>query len=308
MNINDIRRILVVGTGTMGQKIALQCARCGYDVIAYDANAKSLANAQAKIAAYAGELVERKLLAPEQSGPALARITLTANPEDGAAADLVSESIFEDVELKARVFAQFDRICPPHTIFTTNTSTLLPSMWAQATGRPDRFAALHFYGVWDAALADIMPHPGTAPEVVALLVAFAKRIGQVPFVMPKEHPGYVGNAIMGAINDTAMDLVFGKGVTTIEDFDRAEMVVLGVGLPCFANLDFVGLDTLHHIIESSLKQAPDPRKQAFADQLKRDYLDRGFLGVKSGRGFYTYPNPAWSRPGFLKGEASTGND
>lgn len=147
MNMENIRQILVVGTGTMGQMIALQCARHGYEVIAYDCSAESLENAKAKIPAYAAKLVAQQWMTPEESAAALADITYTLNPEDGANADLVSESVYEDPELKARVFAQFNAICPAHTIFTTNTSTLLPSLYAAATGRPAQFAALHFYWV-----------------------------------------------------------------------------------------------------------------------------------------------------------------
>ena len=106
--------------------------------------------------------------------------------------------MLEDPDLKAKVFAQFHQICQPKTVFTTNTSTLLPSMWAEATGRPAQFAALHFYDVFEHNLVDVMPHPGTSPEIVELLAAFAKRIKQVPLVFKKEHPGYVSNAIFEA--------------------------------------------------------------------------------------------------------------
>ena len=107
-------------------------------------------------------------MTPETSAAALSRIRYTSRPEDGADADLLSESVYEDPDLKAKVFAQFNGICHPKTVFTTNTSTLLPSMYAEATGRPAQFAALHFYGVFDHNLADVMPHPGTSPETIAL--------------------------------------------------------------------------------------------------------------------------------------------
>lgn len=227
MNIDDIRHLLVVGTGTMGQKIALQCARYGYEVIAYDGFAKSLENAQERIPAYATDLVSQGLMTAAEAEATLTRITYTLNPEDGAQADLISESVLEDPELKGKIFAQFNAICPPHTLFTTNTSTLLPSMFAAATGRPDKFAALHFYGVWIKNLADIMPHPGTSPETLSLLEAFARRIGQVPTVLKKEYPGYIGNTILGALNAVAFKLVFVDRVASVEDVDRAFMLLEG---------------------------------------------------------------------------------
>lgn len=302
MNVDDIRKILVVGMGTMGQKIALQCARFGFEVVAYDPAATSLENAQARIPVFAAQLVENEKMTPEESEAALSRISWTPNPEDGADADLVSESVFEDPDLKGKVFGRLNEICKPETVFTTNTSTLLPSMYAEATGRPARFAALHFYGVFDHQLADVMPHPGTAPEIVELLAAFARRIRQVPLVFRREHPGYVANAIFGAMNDVAIKLALVDKIVSVEDVDRAVMLHLGMPLGPFGLNDIVGLDTIWHVMQSNAKITGDPGVQAFADEFKRDYIDKGLLGVKTGRGFYTYPDPAYLRPGFLGGE------
>lgn len=200
------------------------------------------------------------------------------------------------------MFAQFNEICPPHTIFTTNTSTLLPSTYADATGRPERFAALHFHQlVWDANLVDIMPHAGTKPETVELLAAFARRIDQVPLVLKKESAKYVMNAMLGAINETAFNLL-NDGVASVEDIDRAFMIVMRTSSGPFGSLDFVGLDTVWHIMQSKARATQDAKAQAAADEFKKRYIDKGLLGVKAGKGFYTYPDPAYQRPGFLKGE------
>jgi len=301
MKVDDIHKILVVGTGTMGQKIALQCARFGYEVVAYDPVPKSLDNAKAKIPAFAAELVAQQKMTPEASEAALSRIRYTSRPEDGADADLLSESVFEDPDLKAKVFAQFNQICQPKTIFTTNTSTLLPSMYAEATGRPAQFAALHFYGVFDANLADVMPHPGTSPETVELLAAFAKRIKQVPLVFKREYPGYVANVIWGAMNEMAIKIALVEKVASIEDVDRAVMIFFGIPRGPFGLNDYIGLDTIWHVMQSKARISGDAGDQQFADEFKRDYIDKGWLGVKSGRGFYTYPDPAYLRPEFLGG-------
>lgn len=305
MKIEEVRRVLVVGSGTMGQQIAFQCAMHGYEVILYDVSLEALDTATAKIKSYAAQLVGQERLKSDKATAALARISFTNNPEEGTRADLLSESIPEDPDLKGRVFAEFNTICPRHTIFTTDTSTLVPSMYAEATGRPEQFAAFHFYQyVWDSNLVDIMPHPGTSPETVQLLRAFAKRIGQVPLVFKKEHPGYVVNAILGAINNTAINLVFTDDVASVEDVDRAIMIALKMPMGPFGSLDVVGLDTVWHITQTKAKLSGDPEIQAWADRLKRDYIDKGRLGLKSGQGFYTYPDPAYARPGFLTGEAS----
>jgi 3-hydroxybutyryl-CoA dehydrogenase len=303
MNVEDLRRVLVVGSGTMGQQIALQCAMHGYEAIAYDVAAAALETAAAQIQTYAEQLVRQQRLTPDEAKAAVARIRFTTDPAEAARADLLSESIPEDPDLKARVFAQFNALCPPHTLFTTNTSTLVPSMYAAATGRPGQFAALHFYQyVWDAKLVDVMPHPGTLPETVQVLEAFVKRLGLVPLVFKKEHPEYVVNAILGAINTTALNLVFRDGVASIEDVDRAVMLALKTPVGPFGSLDVVGLDTVLHISQTKARLTGDPEIAAGAERLKREYVDKGWLGVKSGRGFYTYPNPAYARPGFLAGE------
>jgi len=303
MKIDEVRHIFSLGAGTMGQQIALQCATHGYDVTVYDVSSDVLRDAAARVRAYAAVLVEEKRLTPSASGEALSRITFTRDPEGAANADLVTESIPEDPDLKAKVFAQFNKICPPGAIFTTNTSTLLPSAYAEATGRPAQFAALHFYQfVWEANLVDIMPHAGTSPQTVQLLRDFARRIGQVPLVLKKEHARYVMNDFMEAINSTAIRL-FESGVASVEDIDRAFMIVLGVPRGPFAMLDHIGLDTVWHVMESNARLAHSPEALAAADKFKKQYIDQGLLGVKAGKGFYTYPNPAYERPSFLAGEA-----
>ncbi len=202
----------------------------------------------------------------------------TANLADAAKADLVSESVPEDPALKARVFAQLNEICPPHTIFTTNSSSLVPSMFAGATGRPAQFAALHFHSlVWDSNVVDIMPHPGTAPETVAVIETFARAIRQIPIVLKKENHGYVFNAMFNELNTAAISLA-ANGVASPEDVDRAWMGVMK--MPAAAT--------------------GDPQLQANAGFLKQ-YVDKNWLGVKTGRGVYTYPDPAYARPGFLTG-------
>lgn len=299
MQLDQIRNILIIGAGTMGQQIGLQCAVYGYNVTLFDVKPEALEPAQAQIKNYADQLVAAGRLSQLAAIDVLARIRTGSDPAAAAAnADLVSESVPEDPELKGRVFAQFHALCPPHTIFTTNTSSLIPSIFAAATGRPAQFAALHFHQtVWDSPVADVMPHPGTAPEVVELLVGFAGSIGQIPIVLNKENHGYVFNTMLNALNGAALTLA-SKGVTSIENIDRAWMAVMKTGIGPMGILDVVGLDTAWHITEYWAKTLQEPQLRANADFLK-DYVDRGQLGVKSGQGFYSYPNPAYAQPNFL---------
>ena len=304
MKIEDVRRVLIVGAGTMGQQIGLQCAMHGYDVMLYDIAPEALETAAAQVRAYVEQLAAGGRLTQEQADAVLARIHTTDDPQEAAAeADLLSESVPEDPELKGQVFAQFNKLCPPHTIFTTNTSSLIPSMFAQVTGRPAQFAALHFHQyVWESNVVDVMPHLGTSKETVELLYAFAKRIGQIPILCKKESHGYVFNAMLNAVNRAALTLA-ANGVVSVEDIDRAWMGVMKMPVGPFGILDHVGLQTAWDITRHWAEELRDPQLQANADFLKR-YVDQGRLGVKSGRGFYTYPNPAYEQPGFLVGDVA----
>jgi 3-hydroxybutyryl-CoA dehydrogenase len=302
MQIDEVRRVTVVGSGTMGQQIGFQCAGHGLDVTLYDIAPAALESARPRLSAYADGLVAGGTISPEQRDAALGRITTTSDQAAAAAeADVLSEAVPEDPELKGRVLAEFDALCPARTIFATNTSTLLPSQFAAATGRPDRLIALHFHlPVWVTNLADVMPHAATDPEVTELMVEFARRIGQVPILLRREHHGYVFNALYTALNREAITMAE-QGVASIEDIDRSWMHVSKWPHGLFGLLDAVGLDTAWQITEYWAGQLPAD------DQLRRNatflraYVDRGELGVKTGKGFYTYPNPAYERPGFIEG-------
>jgi len=302
MNIEDIQRVLVVGAGTMGQQIALQCATHGYTVNLYDIAQPALEAAMTQMKAYASQFETKGCLTSDQVNDTLNRIFTTNDPVEAAIeADLISESVPEDPQLKGEVFAQFHNLCPPRTIFTTNTSTLVPSMFAEATGRPAQFVALHFHQpVWIANVVDIMAHPKTSQETVALIYAFAKRIGQIPIVLKKESPSYVFNAMLGAFCGEAINLAL-QGVVSVEDIDRAWMGIMKMPIGPFGILDAIGLDLVWNVSSYWATALDDPKMQTNANFLK-EYVDKGHLGVKSRKGFYTYPEPAFQQSGFVKGE------
>lgn len=288
----DIRRVLVVGAGTMGQQIALQCATHGLDVTLHDVDERALTAARQSIDALIARLRAADPAVAEHLAAGATRLAYTADAAQAAArADLVSESVPEDPELKGRVFAALHRLCPEHTLFTTNTSSLVPSMFAAATGRPDRFAALHFHQpVWSATVVDVMPHPGTSEATMDSLVGFAHRIGQTPIRLAKESPGYVFNAMYNALNREAITLA-ANGVASVEDVDRAWTTVTKMPLGPFGMLDIVGLDTAFHITAYWARATGDPQVITNAAWLK-GFVDAGRLGTKAGRGFYDYPDSA----------------
>ncbi len=305
MGAEDVRRVLVIGSGTMGLQIGLQAAIHGCQVVLQDTEPAALDTAPRRLRGYGEAPVAAGLVDADQLERALASIECIADPVAAAAGvDLVCESVPEDPVLKGRVLGQFNELCPQRAVFTTNTSTLLPSMFAAATGRPDRFAALHFHTpVWSSNVVDVMPHPGTSAETIELLLAFARRIGQIPNRLRQESFGYVFNALYTAINREALTLV-ANGIASVEDVDRAWIGIMKMPIGPFGMLDGVGLDTVWDITDYWARQTGDQQTRANADFV-RAYLDRGRLGVKSGSGFYQYPNPAYEAPGFLESGVGT---
>jgi 3-hydroxybutyryl-CoA dehydrogenase len=297
MNVEEIKKILVIGSGTMGRQIGFLCAMNGYDVALHDLSEELLAGAMARIRKMADGYVKAGRLSQAEAEAAICRISPSSDPErSGRDADFISESVPEDPALKGKVFALFNRICPERAIFTTNTSTLVPSMFAEATGRPERFAAFHFHDVRFTNLVDIMPHPGTSETTVKLIEDFAYKIGQNPIILKKESGGYVFNAMLSAWLDSAETLA-ANGVSSVEDIDRSWMAVFHMPIGPFGIIDSIGLETVWKVNDFWATRLNHGQFRKNADFLKR-YIDQGQLGEKSGRGFYEYPDPEYRKPDF----------
>jgi 3-hydroxybutyryl-CoA dehydrogenase len=298
MKIEDIKRVLILGAGTMGQQIGFLCAMYRYDVVYYDLSQEILDKALRRIAKLGSWYVSIGRLTEEKLQHALARISTTPDPAKAAHdVDFVSESVPEDPELKGKVFAQFHKLCPERTIFTTNTSMLVPSMFAKSTGRPEKLAALHFHDVRSTNVVDVMPHPGTAPEVTRLVHDFAVSIGQIVIMLHRENSGYVFNTMLSSLFSSALTLA-SRNVSSIEDIDRSWMGVMHTAMGPFGIMDQVGLSTVWIITDYWAKKTGDAQAQANADFLKQ-YVDKGQLGFKTNQGFYSYPNPAYTDQKFL---------
>ena len=262
MKAEDIKKVLIIGAGTMGRQIGFQCAVSGLDVTMYDIGDKMLESAEAGIEQLAKTFVDARRLTCEQADAVLSRISCTTDAvKAGSDADFISESVPEDPGLKGKVFAQFNDICPARTVFTTNTSTLIPSMFAQQTGRPDRFAAFHFHDIRFTDIVDIMPHPGTSKETVALVKAFARRIGQNAIMLEKENFGYVFNAMLMELLKSALTLAANR-VTEIEEIDRAWMGVMHTPSGPFGMMDSIGIDTVWKVTDYWANQLKDPDRKS----------------------------------------------
>jgi 3-hydroxybutyryl-CoA dehydrogenase len=291
VRVKDISRILILGAGAMGRQIGFQCAACGFDVTLYDTGDEVLKRALRELRGLSEHFVRHGRLGESEAKAALDRIKTETDPERaGADADLISESVPEDPQLKGDILGRFHGICPEHTIFTTNTSSLLPSMFAELTGRPDRFAALHFHDTRVTDIVDVMPHPGTSSQTTALIEEFARRIHQRPIVLHKENHGYVFNAMLMELLRSALTLA-ANGVVDIEDIDRSWTGIMHTRSGPFGIMDSIGLDTVYGITDYWARQLGSSQQRKNAEFLKT-YVEQGLLGQKTGKGFYTYaPDP-----------------
>lgn len=297
----NIKNILIVGTGTLGSQIGFQCARYGFRTTMYDLKEEGLEfcrkNHQEIAAATKADL------GLDDAAIAEAQANLSYTTDLAAASrdcDLVSESVPENPEIKRKVFAELNELCPEHTIFTTNSSTLLPSDIADGTGRPERFLALHFANrIWVANVGEVMKHPGTAPEVFERVLEFANEIGMVPIRIEKENNGYVMNAMVVPWLTAAQSLV-ANGIADPTDVDRTWMITFGVPMGPFGVIDMIGIETIFMVGDHWATVSGDEQQRKNADFMKKTFLDQGKLGVKSGEGIYKYPDPAYAGPDFLK--------
>ncbi len=281
-----MQNLTVLGTGVLGSQIIFQAAYFGKDVVAYDLSDEILAKLPARWeylkTAYLRDLpdaTEEKLQA------AVARIRSSSDLADALKdADLVIEAVPERLDIKQQTWEKVGALAPEKTIFATNSSTLLPSDIAPFTGRPGRFLALHFANeVWKNNTGEVMGHAGTDADAFEAVAQFAEEIGMVPIRVQKEQPGYVLNSLLVPFLQAASNL-FIRGVASPEDIDKTWRIGTGAPLGPFQIYDVIGMMTPYNL---SINSA-DPEQRKFAEYIKTEYIDKGYLGKGAGRGFYTY--------------------
>ncbi len=301
MAIDEIKRICAVGAGTMGHQIALQCATHNYDVHLVDVNKEVLGNAREKIREILEERVNRGQISSDSMEKVISKISYTTDLEKAAGdADFVIEAVHEDVKVKRNVFNQLDRICPSHTILATNSSSIRCSLIADATKRPEKVLNMHFLNpVWVRPLVEVMGSSSTSEESIETTVQLGQRIGLTPVTVNGEVTGYIFNRLWRAIKKTSLHLV-DKGYASFEDVDRAFMIGIPASFGPFMGMDTVGLDVILAIEEQWYRESGDESDKP--PKILVEKVKKGELGVKTGKGFYQYPNPSFKRPGWLKRE------
>ncbi|MEH3054301.1 MAG: 3-hydroxyacyl-CoA dehydrogenase [Patulibacter minatonensis] len=279
-----ITTVGVLGTGVLGSQIAFQSAYHGFAVTAYDIDDAAADAGRARFEQLRGTYAHALDGGdPTKADAALARITVTTDLAEAADVDLVIEAVPEILDVKRDTYARLGELAPEHTIFATNSSTLLPSAIKDATGRPDRFLALHFANmIWAFNTAEVMGTDETDPAVFDTVAAFSEQIGMVPILIHKEKAGYVLNSLLVPFLNSAMELA-AFGYASPEDVDRTWTIGTGAPMGPFRILDVIGLTTPYNIASHG-----DAKAQAIAAWLKEQYIDQGKLGIATGEGFYTY--------------------
>lgn len=280
-----IANVTLLGTGVLGAQIALQAAWHGFAVTAYGIDEVALEKGRDAVEAIGRRYLADLPDATQEKVDAVTRAIIWTTDLNVAAAsaDLVIEAIPENLDLKREVYQRLGAAAPAHTIFASNSSTLLPGDMAGSTGRPDRFLALHFANeIWVHNLAEIMGHAGTSSEIFKVVVEFARAIGMEPIVIHKEKAGYVLNSLLVPFLSSASELLV-DGVAEFEAIDKAWKIATGSPKGPFEIYDIVGLGTAWHISSSG-----SPKQREFAEFLKQNYIDKGKMGVASGEGFYKY--------------------
>lgn len=284
--MTDIKNVTVLGTGVLGSQIAYQTAFSGLNVVAYDISDEVLTQSKERFTKLVQAYTEQVDGAADGGAKdALERITFSADLQAAVGqADLVIEAIPEDLSLKNKVYAQLGEFAPAHTIFATNSSTLLPSDMKDATGRPEQFLALHFANqIWIHNTAEVMGTAQTSPEVYQTVVAFAEQIGMVPIQLKKEKAGYITDSLLKPFLIAGLGLLV-DGYAEADDIDRTWRLATGAPRGPLEVIDAVGLMTPYNVAKQG-----GPDVQRLADFLKENYIDKGKLGVATGEGIYKYP-------------------
>jgi len=283
----QIKRIAVLGAGTMGHSIAQMSATNGFEVSLYDINQQFLDNAVGKITGSVEKfLVGKGKITPEEGQAALARINTSTDLESAVKeADFVIEAIPENLELKQKTFADLDAFCPAHTIFATNTSVLPVTAIAGVTQRPDKCIGTHFFNPAAVMkLVEVVLPLGVAEETVETTLAVCQQMGKTP-IKCKDLPGFIVNRLLGKLYQEAAQMVL-DGVATPEEIDTA--MKLGAGHPMgpCELADFGGFDVIQ-MAQDAIHQYTGQESDRLSI-MYRKMLEAGRLGRKNGKGFYDY--------------------
>ncbi|XZE45888.1 3-hydroxyacyl-CoA dehydrogenase NAD-binding domain-containing protein [Pirellulaceae bacterium SH467] len=294
---SGIERVLVVGAGWVGRQIVGQFAAHGLVVEWLDASETALRSGRKWLSDKAKEEGMAEFWPPDRLSTILDRVVPVSQMSDASdAVDMVLESVTEQVSVKRKVLQAASARFPNRVLIASNSSYFTPSMLDRFVTNPDRFAHLHFHvPVWRTRLVDVACSPRTSPATAKTLSRLAAEIGQKALVETVENPGYVFNWLLRSLLQSALQLK-AKGVAEPESIDFAWRQVTGMELGPFGIMDQIGLDLIHQTMSAARFVDGDAQWQPLIDQLQ-PLVDAGKLGVKTGEGFFRYPEFSVPRSG-----------
>ncbi|MEW6423271.1 MAG: 3-hydroxyacyl-CoA dehydrogenase family protein [Bacillota bacterium] len=287
MTYPGIKNICVVGAGNMGHQIALCAALAGYRVKCTDIDPGVLQKAEQFADKYLPERVAKGKLGEEAARQARANLSFTTSLEEAAGdADFVIEAILEKLDLKRRLFAQLDKIAPPHAILVTNSSFIVSSKIADVTGRPEKVCNMHFFNpALVMKLVEVVKGPHVSDETAQTVMEVSKSMGKTPVLLKKEIYGFLVNRIVAAINHEALYL-YDMGIASYEDIDTAVVHALGHPMGPFRLMDLTGIDLSYYIGMERYRETGDPAHKP-SPVIVEKFIKKEW-GRKTGKGFYDY--------------------
>ncbi len=317
-----MKKVVVAGGGVLGTQIGLMCAYTGHEVTYWLRSESSIERTKPKIERYRKAMLEDLEAAKKLIGNPLGKLLyprgliqswdgITAEAIDKllecgkknltdnihieidmskavAGADIVIESMAEDPKAKIDVYEKMKNLLDENTILVTNSSTLLPSMFAEHTGRPEKYLSLHFANtIWKNNTAEIMGHPGTNQEIFKKVVAFAAEINMVPLELHKEQPGYILNSMLVPLLTSAQTL-WANEVADPKTIDLTWKLATGAPKGPFEIIDIVGLDTVYNINQMKPGAKEEGSLYNRIGKLIKEKIDKGETGINAGKGFYEY--------------------
>jgi enoyl-CoA hydratase/3-hydroxyacyl-CoA dehydrogenase len=282
----EIKKIAVLGAGAMGHGIAQVAAMSGFEVTMRDINEQFVKGGMDKIRWSVGKLIEKGRISPAEADKTLRRIKPLVSLEEAVKeADFVIEAIPEELKLKQQIFKEVDAKAPKHAILASNTSALSITEIAAATNRPEKVIGMHFFNPAQLMrLVEVIRGPKTSDETCNVTIELSKKFGKEPVLCKKDIPGFIANRITIAGTNLITWMVY-KGEYTIEEVDAAAMYKAGMPMGIFILLDFTGIDIAYHVIKFMEEREPNFK----ASPLIKEKIEKGEIGVKAGKGFYTYP-------------------
>ena len=283
----DIKNVVVFGAGAMGSQIGLLCALAGYCATITDIAQDALDRAETQLQQRMSRDVERGRRTEVDVDAAFGRLRFSTDLLGAAAtADFVVEAAVENLDVKRQLFADLDRVAPPHTILATNSSSIVSSRIADATGRPDRVCNVHFFNpALVMRCVEVVRGPLTSDETVRVVSDLATRIGKLPVVLDREIPGFVANRILNAVRDEAIFLLESR-VAGVAEIDAVCRTALGYPMGPFELMDLTGIDIGYLTKQARFADSGDPRDAP--SKSVTALVERGELGRKTGRGWYVY--------------------